>query len=32
MKSMVFHEKHGYLLKAWLFTKIMVIYEKHGVL
>jgi len=27
-----FYEKYGYLLKAWLFTKSMVIYEKHGYL
>jgi len=27
---MAFYEKHGYLQKAWLFTKSMVIYEKHG--
>jgi len=32
MKSMVIYEKHGYLRKAWLFTKSMVIYKKHGYL
>ena len=26
------HTLHGYLQKAWLFTKSMVIYEKYGYL